>query len=172
MTPHFSEELWERLGNTETIFSTRMPEADQRYLTRETYDLVISNPPFFSGGVFSENEARTEVRHTTKLPHGDLLIAARTLLNKSGRFCVVLPYLEGLRLKEMARRYNLHCSRMTEVRSRPNMPVERLLLEFQRFSTTELSDKLFIYDEGTTNNYSEAYIKLTEDFYLDLSKSG
>jgi leucyl-tRNA synthetase len=41
MTPHFSEELWERLGHTETIFSTRMPEADPQYVTQETYDLVI-----------------------------------------------------------------------------------------------------------------------------------
>jgi leucyl-tRNA synthetase len=41
MTPHFSEELWERLGHTETIFKTRMPEADSQYVTQETYDLVI-----------------------------------------------------------------------------------------------------------------------------------
>ena len=80
---------------------------DYARLTNDTYDLIISNPPFFSGGVFSDNETRAEVRHTIKLPHGDLLVAARNLLEPNGRFCVILPYLEGLRLKERASQVQL-----------------------------------------------------------------
>ncbi len=152
----------------ERLTAINQPIQDYAQMSNERYDLIISNPPFFSGGVFSGNEARAEVRHTTKLPHGDLLVAARTLLDPNGRFCVILPYLEGLRLKEMARRYNLHCSRMTEVRARPGLTIERLLLEFQRFSSTELVDELYIYGEGKTANYSAEYIELTEAFYLDL----
>ena len=41
MTPHLSEELWERMGHTESVFDTPMPQADPRYVTQETYDLVI-----------------------------------------------------------------------------------------------------------------------------------
>jgi leucyl-tRNA synthetase len=41
MTPHFAEELWERMGHAESVFENRMPEADKRYVTEETYDLVI-----------------------------------------------------------------------------------------------------------------------------------
>ncbi|MCK4773396.1 MAG: class I tRNA ligase family protein, partial [Candidatus Krumholzibacteria bacterium] len=41
MTPHFAEELWERMGHTESVFDTQMPQADAQYLTEETYDLVI-----------------------------------------------------------------------------------------------------------------------------------
>ena len=41
MTPHFAEELWERMGHTVSVFDTQMPQADAQYLTQETYDLVI-----------------------------------------------------------------------------------------------------------------------------------
>ncbi len=46
----------------------------------QQYDLIVSNPPFFSGGTFSASQDRNSVRHTVKLPHGDLLQAVRKLL--------------------------------------------------------------------------------------------
>ncbi|NJL74592.1 MAG: methyltransferase [Saprospiraceae bacterium] len=39
----------------------------------KTYDLIVSNPPFFTGGTFSDKQDRASVRHAIKLPHGDLL---------------------------------------------------------------------------------------------------
>ena len=41
IAPHECEEIWERLGYRETIFSQRLPRADTRYLKGETYTLVI-----------------------------------------------------------------------------------------------------------------------------------
>jgi leucyl-tRNA synthetase len=41
MTPHFSEELWERMGQSDSVFETPMPAPDPRYVTTETYELVI-----------------------------------------------------------------------------------------------------------------------------------
>jgi leucyl-tRNA synthetase len=41
MTPHVSEELWERLGHTESVFDNPMPKADARYLAHDTIELVI-----------------------------------------------------------------------------------------------------------------------------------
>jgi len=41
MTPHFSEELWERMGHARSVFDERMPAADPRYVAAETFDLVI-----------------------------------------------------------------------------------------------------------------------------------
>jgi leucyl-tRNA synthetase len=41
MTPHFSEELWERMGHTQSVFETAMPSADPQYVKTEMYELVI-----------------------------------------------------------------------------------------------------------------------------------
>ena len=141
---------------------------DYSKLSREEYDLIVSNPPFFSGGVFSLDENRKNVRHTVKLPHGDLLMAARKLLSKNGKLCLILPLIEGLRIKEMARNYRLFCTKITKVKARPTDGKERLLLQFEKEEGKELiEDQLFVYAAPTGTAYSEQFIALTEEFYLN-----
>ncbi|MCB0519796.1 MAG: tRNA1(Val) (adenine(37)-N6)-methyltransferase [Lewinellaceae bacterium] len=131
------------------------------------YDLIVSNPPFFSGGTFSSSQDKTSVRHTVKLPHGDLLLATRKLLKEKGKFCVILPYLEGLRFKELANSYNLYCTKMTEVKPRADKPVERLLLQFDRVVKPMEKDVLVI-QQGQANSWTAEYKQLTGEFYLKM----
>lgn len=140
---------------------------DYARATSRRYDLVVSNPPFFSGGTFSQNQDRNDVRHTIKLPHGDLLIAVRTLLTKEGKFCVVLPLIEGMRFKELAAEYHLYCTKVTKVRPKKDKPVERLLLQFECKVKPEAEDELIIQKEGR-NDWTDEYIALTKDFYLNM----
>jgi tRNA1Val (adenine37-N6)-methyltransferase len=131
-----------------------------------TFDLIVSNPPFFSGGTFSHTQSKNSVRHTVKLPHGDLLYAVKNLLGTNGRFCTVLPNIEGLRFKELAANYGLFCSRLTEVYSAKGKPVERLLMCFERAVKPIERNKLSIQSES--GQLSDEYVRLTEDFYLNL----
>jgi len=41
MAPHMCEEIWERLGNTGSIFLQRLPEADPAWLKGDVYTLVV-----------------------------------------------------------------------------------------------------------------------------------
>jgi leucyl-tRNA synthetase len=41
MTPHICEELWERLGHTESVFRERLPVADPAYAASEQITLVV-----------------------------------------------------------------------------------------------------------------------------------
>ena len=131
----------------------------------EQYDLIVSNPPFFSGGTFSFNQDRNSVRHTIKLPHGDMLRAVQKLLTKSGKFCVILPFVEGLRFQELATSYHFYCTRVTEVLPKEHKPVERLLMQFELESKTPIRDQLIIQHEGH-NEWTAQYQLLTQDFYL------
>ena len=135
--------------------------------TDERYDLIVSNPPFFSGGTFSQNQDRNSVRHTIKLPHGDLLTSARTLMTDHGRFCVILPLLEGLRFEEMARSYKLFCTRKIEVKPKKDKPTERLLLQFERAEKEEKTETLVIQKERR-NEWTKEFITLTGGFYLKM----
>jgi leucyl-tRNA synthetase len=40
--PHIAEELWQILGNKDTITKARFPEADQEYLVESTYEYPVS----------------------------------------------------------------------------------------------------------------------------------
>ena len=134
-------------------------------LSRQRYDLIVSNPPFFTGGTFTQSQDKASVRHTIKLPHGDLLIAVRSLLTDYGKFCAVLPNMEGLRFKEMASTYGLFCTKMTAVRPLYDKPVERLLLQFERQENKPIADELVIQYEGA-NNWTDEFVALTGAFYL------
>ncbi|MCB9303929.1 MAG: methyltransferase [Lewinellaceae bacterium] len=131
------------------------------------YQLIVSNPPFFSGGTFSDDHNRANVRHAIKLPHGDLLSAVRSLLSPEGKFCLVLPYIEGLRFQELAESYHLHCTRMTEVYPKQGKPVERLLMQFERQGKSLEKDSLVIQKEQN-NDWTAQYIKMTGAFYLNM----
>ncbi len=133
--------------------------------TSNSYELIVSNPPFFSGGTLSSHHSRNDVRHTVKLPSGDLLRVVRKLLAPHGRFGLILPHLEGLKFKELAESYSLFCTRMTEVRPKVEKGVERLLMEFEKVEKPMKKDELVIQYEGR-NNYTEEYIALTKAFYL------
>ncbi len=137
-------------------------ESDQKF------DLIISNPPFFSGGTFSQNQTRNDVRHTVKLPNGDLLRCAHQLLAKEGIFSVILPYIEGLRFQEMADQYGFHLSHMTEVKPKVDKSIERLLMAFTKQEVAEVKKNELVIQHDARNDYTEAYIELTKDFYLNL----
>ncbi len=140
---------------------------DYGKLSRAEYDLIVSNPPFFSGGTFSLNENKKNVRHTIKLPHGDLLVAARKLLSKQGKLCLILPLMEGLRIKELARSYRLYCTKITTVKARPNGGKERLLMQFKKEEPQQIiEEELLVYAATDGDQYSEQYVALTKDFYL------
>lgn len=132
--------------------------------SQNKYDLIVSNPPFFSGGAFSSNQDRANVRHTIKLPNGDLLSAARNLLSKKGRFCVILPVMEGLRFKEMAMNYGLYCSRITEVRPFPEKAANRVLIQFEKIQKELIEDSFVVWEKE--QKYSTDFVDLTSEFYL------
>lgn len=143
-------------------------EAIQDYArtTRTTYDLIVSNPPFFSGGTFGMREERAIARQTVRMPHGDLLIAVRSLLAEKGRFCLVLPYLEGLRFQERAEEYHLFCTKVTEVKPVPDAPVNRLLMQFEQENKPVVTDQLVIRENEAEASYTAGYRALLKDFLL------
>ncbi|RMF00488.1 MAG: methyltransferase domain-containing protein [Bacteroidetes bacterium] len=130
------------------------------------YDLMVSNPPFFTGGILSEQEGRSSARHTVKLSHQDLLRSVQRLLAEEGCFCVVLPWLEGLRFEELARSYQLFTRERVEVSGRPGRAPNRLLLKMQRKEGPVDSHRLTIYHGARGHQLSAAFAQLTRAFYL------
>jgi tRNA1Val (adenine37-N6)-methyltransferase len=128
------------------------------------FDLIVSNPPFFSETILSPDAARRLGRHNAALPPEDLLAVAGKHLTEKGRFCVILPVAEGRRLCELAVPAGLYCTEEVEVRSRAGKPVERLLLRFERDPYVFLRKQLVIYAAGT--NYTDEFRCWSEAFYL------
>lgn len=151
--------------NRVTIINTSIQDFTKT--TDTPFDLIICNPPFFSGGTLSDNSNRNAVRHTIKLPTGELLLCAKRLLSENGQFALILPYIEGLRFKERAEQCGIYCSRVTEVKPKKDKSVERLLMSFGRKKVETEQDSMVIQYEKR-NDYTPEYVALTKDFYLKM----
>ena len=53
----------------------------------ETYDLIVSNPPFYTEDYKTERNARDKARFTDSLPFEHLVISAAHLLSEDRNFC-------------------------------------------------------------------------------------
>ncbi|MBN8679712.1 MAG: methyltransferase [Chitinophagales bacterium] len=128
-----------------------------------SFDLILSNPPFFSETTTSPDKTRSLGRHTASLTPQELLTAALTWLHPQGRFCVVLPAQEGYRLCELAVPMGLYWTKIVEVHSKPEKPLERLLIQLES-TPYPISRERVCLQEGAQR--SEWFRNLTADFYL------
>ncbi len=135
----------------------------------EPFDLIVSNPPFYTGAVFDSPEHRQTMRHTVKLSHQELLKNTRDLMADQGQCCFILPFMEGLRFIELANQYGLFLEEKVEVKSYTRSTIVRLLLCFSRLRPKTLRESVITIYQGKApeQQYSKEYRMLTQDFYLD-----
>lgn len=133
----------------------------------DEYDLIVSNPPFYTEDYKSENEQRDLARFTDAMPFEDLIEAAALLLSENGIFSVIIPFKEEVNFIALANECELYPVKITRVKGTPTTVIKRSLLAFSRNENAETEiDELII--ETARHIYTSEYIKLTKDFYLKM----
>ncbi|HTE30512.1 MAG TPA: methyltransferase [Chryseolinea sp.] len=137
----------------------------QEFQPQKSYDVIITNPPFFFNSLESPDKRRQQTRHAASLDHNTLIESAKRLLKSEGRLNIILPYTEGLTFIRQARTHAFFCRRKFIFKTRRDKPPERLLLEFRFTENPPDEGEIILYEEGL--NWSEEYRRLTADFYLE-----
>ena len=133
----------------------------------DEYDLIVSNPPFYSEDYRSENVQRDLARFQEAMPFEDLIEAAALLLSENGIFTVIIPFKEEENFLALAKEYELFPIKITRVKGSHTTPIVRSLLAFKRYELAVLSaDELVI--EISRHEYTPEYIELTKEFYLKM----
>lgn len=132
----------------------------------DSYDLIISNPPFYTEKYNSPNNQRTKARFESSLPFEELLSCSAQLLANDGRLALIIPFKEEAKVMELALQNSLFPQKITRVKGSPNSELKRSLLLFSRKSITPLEDELVI--ETARHQYTPAFTELVKDFYLKL----
>lgn len=132
----------------------------------EKYDLIVSNPPFFSDDFKSDNAQRDIARFQDALPFEHLIESVTKLLSESGVFSVIIPFKEEETFIDLARSFGLFNNLMTRVKGNPDSETKRSLIEFSFTEKETIFDELII--ETSRHQYTENYIKLTKEFYLKM----
>ena len=133
----------------------------------DEYDLIVSNPPFYTEDYKTENEQRDLARFADAMPFEDLVEAADLLLSENGVLAVIIPFKEEDNFIALAKEYELYPIKITRVKGTPTTEIKRSLLAFSRNENTPLlTDELII--ETARHIYTPEYIELTKDFYLKM----
>ena len=132
----------------------------------DKYDLIVSNPPFYSDDYKSDDKQRALARFEDALPFSNLLESVSNLLSKNGVFSVVLPFKEEEKFIALATESRLFPNSILRVKGNPSSEIKRSLMQFS-FTECEVEiDELII--ETERHQYTQDYINLTKDFYLKM----
>lgn len=131
-----------------------------------TYDLIISNPPYFSPTQKSNDESRNTARFEDALPFEHLFYGASKLLSDQGNFALIIPFDKEKQAVDMAKRMHLHPQRITRVKGNFESPIKRSLMQFG-FEKREIDISELVI-EISRHKYTDTYLDLVKDFYLKL----
>ncbi len=132
----------------------------------DPYDLIISNPPFYSEDVSSGDAARDNARQSQSLPFDELLEGVSKLMAPNGSFATIIPFKEEETFLKLANSFKLYPQRITRVKGAPTSEIKRSMMQFGFEKVTVDTDELTI--ELGRHKYTEAYVALTKDFYLKM----
>lgn len=136
------------------------------YQTNVKYDLIVSNPPYFTHSLLSTDQSRNIARHTGHLTLAAFIQTAHTLLSSSGKIALILPATLYDEIQSVALVNGLHLTKKYLVCPVKNKPPKRILVEYAQRESPTLENILYI--EESRHIYSQTFIELVRDFYLYL----
>lgn len=161
---NFEQSLW---GDRLYCYNATFQEfAEEIYEEEETYDLIVSNPPFYSDDFETKNEARNKARFTSSLSFNALITGVTKILSKDGKFAVIIPFKEEKKFNNLANNKGLFLNRKCYVQGNPKSEIKRVLMEFSFHQLVIKKEHLVI--EIERHQYTDSYINLTKDFYLKM----
>ncbi|MGY8919123.1 MAG: tRNA1(Val) (adenine(37)-N6)-methyltransferase [Flavobacteriales bacterium] len=164
-----SVENFERSVWADRLFcfhSTFQDFAKERKEDGETYDLIISNPPFYTENVKNNNRARNKARSTSFLSFVELISGVSKILSNQGEFTTIIPFKEEVKFIEISKQNNLFLNKICRVKGNNNSDIKRSLLTFSFYKKQLDENNLII--ETSRHLYTDEYINLTKDFYIKM----
>jgi tRNA1Val (adenine37-N6)-methyltransferase len=136
----------------------------QGFSSEKKFDLILSNPPFFPKN--NSQKSRDIARHANTLSFVELIVNSANLLEKDGVFSVIIPKDCEKYFCQITDLHKLYCNRVCYVNGSKSSEVKRVMMEFSFIKCNKLVEYLTI--ERSRHNYTDKYIRLCKNFYLNM----
>lgn len=130
------------------------------------YDIIFSNPPFYTQDLTSCNEQRNIALHCSELSWGDLLQSVRVCLSEKGIFCVLIPYQRIADFITIATSLYLFPFKIYHIKQTIHHSFFRSILFFSAANSKIITEELCIKDED--GDYTNEFNRLLQPYYLHL----
>jgi tRNA1Val (adenine37-N6)-methyltransferase len=135
-----------------------------------SFDLMVSNPPFFRNKPKSPNRARNLARHDDTMPMGELAKSAWDLLRPGGRLCTIWPSDREEEWNQWGLGMGFQCTQTTLVQTMRHLDPKRILTEWTKPSLDSrdsqaciLRDQLTLEGSATLDFTSE-YLEIVRPY--------
>ncbi len=135
------------------------------YDETDTFDCIFCNPPFYTEDTLPPDAQRSLARNASRLPFAELVSKVERLLSPGGRFHVVLPKTAEPGFTQLCLIQGLYPERQCQVRTTSRKAPKRTLCTYLKGTVQKFEAEEFVLMENGMR--SEAYQRLTADFYLD-----
>lgn len=157
---NFENSPWKKI-----LHITHQSIQDYSNSAKQQYDLIISNPPFFTGQLKSPDEKRNIALHSKYLSFTELTDVIIKLLKPNGQFYLILPPAEFESFKKIADGKKIFLNESLVIRDKSDLPVFRIAGCFS-FTYSNIKQKeLIIKKDG---EYSDEFTELLKEYYLNL----
>lgn len=129
----------------------------------ESFDAIISNPPFFENSLHKEHEEATWARHTSSLSFEDLVTSINRLLSPSGMGWIIVPFQAVNRILELTKQQHLHPHEIVYIEGKPKHPVRVIFALGKEVPHAIKRSELCIRDAN--GKYSDSYRQLTIEYH-------
>ncbi len=130
----------------------------------DRFDLIISNPPYFSNSLLSPNLTKSNARHNNSLSLKDFANSSITLSKENTQIAVILPYKEMKSLEEIFANYHFNIEYQCNIFAKQTEEIKRVVNIFSRTPNQKQEEIFYIRDNQ--NNYTEEYRQITKTFLL------
>ena len=134
--------------------------------TNEKYDLIVSNPPFFTNNQKSEVSQKNLAKHdTSDFNKENLAMALKKLLSEEGSAYILYPEFESEQFQNELEKLGLFYTPSLIIRNQPNGPVFRIISRVTKKKMLVETQELNIR-EG--QEHSTEFEHLLKPYYLKL----
>lgn len=139
----------------------------QDFIPTHTYDLIVSNPPYYEFSPLSRDDSRDSARRASALSWRDIIPFAANHLSLQGRLSLILPADQETSLRRFAASFGLHPTKILRIRTTSRKAPSRIVAEFSlaaNLPAPTSEQELTLMADG---RYTLDYVNLVKDIYLD-----
>lgn len=128
----------------------------------QSFDLIVSNPPYFHGNLKPQGKSRLQSKHGDgQLSFQELVDGVDRLLSPNGRFALILPPPEMEEFHQIVNQ-KWHCVKTVFIQPTEKKPIFRVVREYSRAFPPEMKSHFSIRNANL--QYTSEYLELVKPY--------